>query len=297
MRAVAYFDCIQSVAFDIWYMVAHSVWQGWKLLSWLWPSRICFENRSDSLNDTGFSYTNNIILISETARCQTGKWPCIFPQHTYQSSGENAIFFLSFSVIPYELHDVLFKNNGISRDIVTPRPWRLLSSSWRSGYIVACSQKRSVLSVVGRVVRDQDYVDITPGPHLNIKTVFTGMAIPIIKIRRSSDRGIFIKGILILVRRLSLYWDAPQIPSDTGSRAFSMKTMFPQSACILLLHIHRSWNHSRSSWRQCFCDWRISCWCIFIVPEITPDLHGDNVSAIGAYLVGAYSLFLQSNRF
>ena len=36
---------------------------------------------------------------------------------------------------------------------------------------------------------------------LNIKTVFLGMGIPIIKIRRSSDRLIFIMGISILVRR------------------------------------------------------------------------------------------------
>ena len=46
--------------------------------------------------------------------------------------------------------------------------------------------------------------------------------------------------------------------------------------------------------RQCFHNRRVYCCCIFIVPEITLDLHGDNVSAIGAYLVGVYSLFLKS---
>ena len=39
------------------------------------------------------------------------------------------------------------------------------------------------------------------GPQLNIKTVFSGMRILIIKIRQSPDRLIFIMGIPILVRR------------------------------------------------------------------------------------------------
>ena len=41
----------------------------------------------------------------------------------------------------------------------------------------------------------------SPGPRLNIKTVFLRIGIPIIKIRRSRDRLIFVMGIPILVRR------------------------------------------------------------------------------------------------
>ena len=40
-----------------------------------------------------------------------------------------------------------------------------------------------------------------PGPRLNIKTIFSGMSIPMFKIRRSSDCLIFNKGIPILVKR------------------------------------------------------------------------------------------------
>ena len=50
-------------------------------------------------------------------------------------------------------------------------------------------------------------------PHLNIKTVFPGMEIFFMKIRGSSDRLIFIMGILILVsgETASLYWDDPRV--------------------------------------------------------------------------------------
>ena len=44
------------------------------------------------------------------------------------------------------------------------------------------------------------------GPHLNIKTVFPGMGIPMLKIRRSRDRIIFNMAIPILVRQ-HLYID------------------------------------------------------------------------------------------
>ena len=40
-----------------------------------------------------------------------------------------------------------------------------------------------------------------PRPRLNIKTVFPGIAISIIKMRRSLDRLIFILGITILIKR------------------------------------------------------------------------------------------------
>ena len=40
-----------------------------------------------------------------------------------------------------------------------------------------------------------------PGPRLNIKTVFPGMGIPMLKIRRSWDRLIFNMGMPIPVRR------------------------------------------------------------------------------------------------
>ena len=45
------------------------------------------------------------------------------------------------------------------------------------------------------------------GPRLNIKTVFLGMEMSVLKIRRSRDRLIFNMGILILLRR-HLYIDA-----------------------------------------------------------------------------------------
>ena len=41
---------------------------------------------------------------------------------------------------------------------------------------------------------------VSPGPRLNIKTIFPGMGIPMLKIRRSRDRLIFNMGIPILVR-------------------------------------------------------------------------------------------------
>ena len=73
-----------------------------------------------------------------------------------------------------------------------------------------------------------------------------------------------------------------------------METMFLRLAHMLLVHIHCSWNQTDFNGDNVSANWRISCCCIFIVPEITPDFHGNNVSAIGAYLVGAYSLFLKS---
>ena len=48
---------------------------------------------------------------------------------------------------------------------------------------------------------------IWPGPGLNIKTVSSGMGIPMLMIRRSQDRFIFNMGILILVR--PLYIETP----------------------------------------------------------------------------------------
>ena len=49
-----------------------------------------------------------------------------------------------------------------------------------------------------------------PGPCLNIKTVFPGSGIPMLKIRRSQDRLIFNIGIPILVIQ-HLYIEAPRI--------------------------------------------------------------------------------------
>ena len=50
-----------------------------------------------------------------------------------------------------------------------------------------------------------------PGPCLNMKTAFPGMAFLIIKIRQSLHRLIFIMGIPILVRQ-SLNWYGPLVP-------------------------------------------------------------------------------------
>ena len=48
-------------------------------------------------------------------------------------------------------------------------------------------------------------------PHLNIKTIYLGIGIPIIKMRWSSDCLIIIMRVPILVKTVSLYWDCPQI--------------------------------------------------------------------------------------
>ena len=52
-----------------------------------------------------------------------------------------------------------------------------------------------------------------PGPCLNIKIVFPGMVISIIKVRWSWDSCIFKMGVPIPVRKHLLYWDSPQVPS------------------------------------------------------------------------------------
>ena len=54
------------------------------------------------------------------------------------------------------------------------------------------------------------YIEMAPGPGLNIKTIFPSYGITMLKIRRSWDRLIFSMGIPILARQ-SLYWDGPQI--------------------------------------------------------------------------------------
>ena len=48
------------------------------------------------------------------------------------------------------------------------------------------------------------------GPRLNIKIVFLGMGIPMLKIRRSRDRLIFNMGVPMLVGHI-LYWDSPLV--------------------------------------------------------------------------------------
>ena len=65
----------------------------------------------------------------------------------------------------------------------------------------------------------------TLGPCLNIKTVFPGIGISIIKMRRSSDRLIFIMGISILVKqhlhvvsRTNLQQSSSSLPSLQSSR-------------------------------------------------------------------------------
>ena len=59
-----------------------------------------------------------------------------------------------------------------------------------------------------------------PGPRRNIKTVFPGMEIPMLKIRRSRDRLIFNMGIPILVRQ-HLY-----IEAAPGTRASMVSLLF-----------------------------------------------------------------------
>ena len=51
------------------------------------------------------------------------------------------------------------------------------------------------------------------GPRLNIKPVFPGMGIPMLKIRRSQDRLIFNMGIFILIRRHIYIEMAPDLLS------------------------------------------------------------------------------------
>ena len=55
--------------------------------------------------------------------------------------------------------------------------------------------------LIGVVSQDSYAWMRDPGPRLNIKTIFPGMGIPMLKIRRSQDRLIFKMGIPILVRR------------------------------------------------------------------------------------------------
>ena len=156
MRAIVYLDYIQSVAFDIWYIVAYSVRQDESFYHDSDPPKFVVKTVRILWMTQDFPTQKNIILISETARCQTGKWPCIFPQHTYQSSGEDAIFFISFqwfriinmSCMTSCLRTIEYREISWHLD----RDRRLLSSSWRSEYVIACSQKRSILLVVGLCV-------------------------------------------------------------------------------------------------------------------------------------------------
>ena len=73
-------------------------------------------------------------------------------------------------------------------------------------------------------------------PHLNIKTIFPGMGIPMLKIRRSWDRLIFNMGITILVRR-HLYIDtAPMVTSVTLGQSHDC----PNTSGITLKSIWKS---------------------------------------------------------
>ena len=54
------------------------------------------------------------------------------------------------------------------------------------------------------------------GPRLNIKTVFPGMGIPMLKIRRSQDRLIFNMGVPILVRQHLYVEIVPRFFSSAG---------------------------------------------------------------------------------
>ena len=53
-----------------------------------------------------------------------------------------------------------------------------------------------------------------PGPRRHIKTVFSGMEISIMKIRRSRDCRIFIVGIAILVRRIFILRPPPGVDNE-----------------------------------------------------------------------------------
>ena len=57
--------------------------------------------------------------------------------------------------------------------------------------------------------QDSNRMNIHAGPRLKIKTILPGIGIPIIKVRRSFDRLIFIMGIPLLRRWRLLYQDTP----------------------------------------------------------------------------------------
>ena len=57
-----------------------------------------------------------------------------------------------------------------------------------------------------------------PGPRLNIKTVFWGVGISIIKIRRALDSLIFTMGIPMLVRRHIYIETGPSLPSTNDGK-------------------------------------------------------------------------------
>ena len=67
-----------------------------------------------------------------------------------------------------------------------------------------------VLSICDSNMKDFIMYILHPGPCLNIKTVFPGMDIPMLKIRRSQDRLIFNMGMPTLVRvsKTHLYTDS-----------------------------------------------------------------------------------------
>ena len=83
------------------------------------------------------------------------------------------------------------------------------------------------------------------GPELclNIKTIFVGMGIPMLKVRCSWECLIFDMGIFILVRQTSLYWDShlilslihPSWPSMSGEVPHSVLYIYPHD--IVTIHI------------------------------------------------------------
>ena len=73
-----------------------------------------------------------------------------------------------------------------------------------------------------------------PGHCLNIKTVFPSMVIPIIKVRRSSDRLIFMMGVtILLVRRLYI----EMAPIGFFSQLRNRKIMIPYFSFPFVLHL------------------------------------------------------------
>ena len=88
--------------------------------------------------------------------------------------------------------------------------------------------------------------ELPAGLRLNIKTVFPGMGVSIINIRRSWDRLIFIMGIPILVR-LHLYIETVSRFLDWGTKTrkgFWGKSIVKLAGCVDLVRVGRNQDHS-----------------------------------------------------
>ena len=84
-----------------------------------------------------------------------------------------------------------------------------------------------------------------PGPHLNIKIVFPGMGISIIKMRRPWDGLIFINENSYSGKTTSLYWDGPQVISSMVFQAQYQKRSIQgkNDSLYKSIHFHKQYQY------------------------------------------------------